>query len=203
MKALPWIHASIFLLLLLLAGMLSLFFLGSRETAVVPLAPSTLQVPFSLTNQSGRIVTGTSLEGRTWAANVFFTRCPSICAQMTLRMKELQEALGGRELLLVSLTTDPGHDTPEVLERYADRFGADTSGWHFLTGPAGTIRNVLRHRLLLSAEENPEQSRQSEMDLYTHSTQVVLMDGSGSLAGIYEALSTNFVEQVLADLDRL
>ena len=38
---------------------------------------------FSLTNQVGEAVSVSSLKGRPWVANIFFSRCPSFCAQMT------------------------------------------------------------------------------------------------------------------------
>jgi protein SCO1/2 len=41
--------------------------------------------------------------------------------------------------LLVSITVDPDHDTPEVLSAYAEGFGAGPSRWLFLTGQRAAI----------------------------------------------------------------
>jgi cytochrome oxidase Cu insertion factor (SCO1/SenC/PrrC family) len=80
---------------------------------------------FSLTNQYGSEISTSSLKGAPWVANIFFTRCPSICVQMTQRMKEIQDAVGADQTLkLISITTDPDFDQPEILEKYSRRFGA-------------------------------------------------------------------------------
>ena len=199
---LPLVQIALFLLLFATGVLLCFRFADGDRGHGPPVTIATAEVPFSLLDQAGGTVTGETLRGRPWAACVFFTRCPSICAQMTLRLRELQEATDP-SLRLVSFTTDPEHDTPEVLDRYARRFGADPERWLFLTGDPGQIATVLRHRLLLAAVENPEESRESPMDLYTHSTQVVLMDAEGRLRGTYEAFSTNFVESVRSDLEDL
>jgi protein SCO1 len=40
----------------------------------------------------------------------------------------------GRDLVLLTLTFDPIHDSPEALSKYAQTWYADTNTWHFLTG---------------------------------------------------------------------
>lgn len=159
---------------------------------------------FSLTNQLGEEVTVESLKGRPWVANIFFSRCPTFCVQMTQRMKELQNALGAdQNLKLVSITTDPEYDQPEVLAKYAKRFGADDIRWSFLTGEKSEIERAIQKELLLAVRENPEDTRQSELDLYTHSSLIVLLDAESRLRWTYESLSTNPVPAILADLSHL
>ena len=36
--------------------------------------------------------------------------------------------------MLLTVTFDPVHDTPEVLAQYASQWNADPATWHFLTG---------------------------------------------------------------------
>lgn len=159
---------------------------------------------FSLTNQFGSEVSTSSLKGQPWVANIFFTRCPSICVQMTQRMKAIQDAVGSDQpLKLVSITTDPDYDQPEVLERYSRRFGADKSRWSFLTGEKPEVARAIQKELLLAVKENEEDERLSELDLYTHSSLLVLIDSESRLRGTYESMGTNTVETIIADLDRL
>src|SRR5689334_5815849 len=90
---------------------------------------------FVLTNQDGRVISLSDLRGHVWIADIIFTRCAGPCPRMTRQMKSMQEALpptGRAEL--VTLTTDPDYDTPAILKAYAERFGADTNRWMFLTG---------------------------------------------------------------------
>lgn len=159
---------------------------------------------FSLTNQLGQVVSVDSLSGRPWVANVFFSRCPSICVKMTQRMKEIQDSVAPEQKLrLISISTDPDHDQPEVLSRYGKRFGADPERWFFLTGEKSEIARAIQKELLLAVQENAEDQRQSKLDLYTHSSLLVLVDKDSRVRATYESLGTNTVSEIVADLDRL
>ena len=159
---------------------------------------------FVLTNQVAQPVTLAGLAGEPFVANIFFTRCPSICVQMTHKMKELQDALPPESSLrLLSITTDPDYDQPEILSRYGKRFGADAERWSFLTGDPWEIARVIQKELLLAVRENPEAERQSELDLFTHSSLIVLVDAQGRLRNTYESMGTNTLQTLLQDLNRL
>lgn len=61
---------------------------------------------------------------------------------------KVQEALGdrvGRDVFIYSISLDPETDTPEVLARYAKRYGTGP-GWTFYTGELEAI-DALRHKL--------------------------------------------------------
>jgi protein SCO1/2 len=106
---------------------------------------------------------------------------------MTQRMKELQEALPARSTAkLVTLTTDPGFDTPVVLKSYAERFAADPARWMFLTGSKEEIVRVAVDGLKLIAVENSPEERADPADLFIHSTTFVVVDRAGQLRGVYE-----------------
>jgi protein SCO1/2 len=40
---------------------------------------------------------------------------------------------------IISISIDPENDTPEALKEHADRIGAKSPNWHFLTGDRGYI----------------------------------------------------------------
>lgn len=160
---------------------------------------------FNLTNQFGQAASLESFRGKIWVANVIFTSCPGPCAQMTQRMKELQTALPkDAPVQLVSLTTDPATDTPEVLERYAERFGVDLANWWFLTGPKDEIFKVLGPEglKLTSVEKKPE-DRASPNDLFIHSTISVFVDSKGRVRGTVEALEPGAMEKSIAVIQQL
>ena len=48
-------------------------------------------------------------------------------------MAALQKRLADHPAHIVSITSDPNTDTPEVLSQYADKIGADTDSWTFAT----------------------------------------------------------------------
>jgi protein SCO1/2 len=159
---------------------------------------------FSLTNQLGETVTVDSLSGEPWVADLIFTRCPGPCARLTRRMSELQQALPRDEgVRLVSITADPEYDSPEVLRTYAERFGARAERWWFLTGTRTGIQDLVTRQLLLVLQEKAPEERESETDLFLHSTRFVLVDGEGRLRGIYDGDEPASRPRILADLERL
>jgi cytochrome oxidase Cu insertion factor (SCO1/SenC/PrrC family) len=155
---------------------------------------------FTLTDQAGAAFSSTRLEGHPWVANFMFTTCPTICPQQTAELKRLQEELEARgrtgEIHLVSFTVDPATDTPEVLQSYASRFGADTKTWKFLTGSVEAMRQtVSREGFKLAVEGDGEE--------LTHSSMFVLVDAYGRLRGLYDSADSNTVPKLLTDLGSL
>lgn len=66
---------------------------------------------------------------------------------VTANLAKVQELVGdrlGRDVFLVSVTTDPEHDTPAVLEAFAKQHGAK-DGWVFVTGKAEEIAALTHH----------------------------------------------------------
>lgn len=140
---------------------------------------------FRLTNQLGQAVSLADLRGHVWIADFIFTRCPGPCLKMTRQMKELALAVGP-ETRLVSLTTDPEFDTPQVLKTYGDRFGADAKRWIFLTGPKEDVTRLGVQSLKLTALEKKPEERESAGDLFVHSTIFVLVDKQGRMRAFPE-----------------
>jgi cytochrome oxidase Cu insertion factor (SCO1/SenC/PrrC family) len=73
--------------------------------------------------------------------------CRATCPILTAKMAAVQDQLGsdfGPKIAFLSITVDPEHDTPEVLQRYADTFGANPIGWKFLTGSPAVIQDIER-----------------------------------------------------------
>lgn len=142
---------------------------------------------FTLTNQNGRAVSLAGLHGRVWVADIIFTRCPGQCLRMTQQMKLLQQALpASSPARLVSLTTDPDYDTPDILKAYADRFGADLGRWIFLTGTKAQLADLAINSLKLTVIEKQPQDRDTPLDLFVHSTIFVIVDKQGQLRGTFE-----------------
>lgn len=168
----------------------ALFFLSRLKpssAAASPLPVYGKVVDFTLTNQLGAPVSLADLHGKVWIADIIFTRCPGPCARMTRQMKELETQLGpDSRVQLVSLTTDPEFDSPEVLSQYAERFNADTNRWMFLTGSKPQIAAAAIDGLKLAAVEKKPEERESEDDLFIHSTIFVIVDKAGKLRGVFE-----------------
>jgi protein SCO1/2 len=105
---------------------------------------------FTLVERSGRRVTREDLRGLVWVADFIYTDCTETCPTQSLQFGRLQsEFAGASDLRLVSITVDPTHDTPEVLRRYAERYGA-TDRWWFLTGDKREIYCLAQRGFRLS-----------------------------------------------------
>ncbi|HWP58859.1 MAG TPA: SCO family protein [Candidatus Acidoferrales bacterium] len=130
--------------------------LGFSASAHLPGAPQTIKtarvvtnapVPeFVLLDQEGAAFNSARLRGRVAVFNFIFTTCPDVCPLLTAKFAQLQRMLARdkKDVFLVSITTDPEVDTPQVLKAYAQRYGADFSTWAFLTGEEAKLKEVWR-----------------------------------------------------------
>jgi copper(I)-binding protein/cytochrome oxidase Cu insertion factor (SCO1/SenC/PrrC family) len=92
------------------------------------------------------------IKDRIVAINFIYTSCPDTCPLETAQLVKVQNIMGdrvGKDVFFYSITIDPEHDTPAVLQEYKERFGAD---WTFLTGENGDITS-LRRKMGLYIEE--------------------------------------------------
>jgi cytochrome oxidase Cu insertion factor (SCO1/SenC/PrrC family) len=183
-----WIGVALTGVLILLAVVLNMF---KWQKTDKPLPVLGQVSDFSLTNQEGQSVTLKDLRGHVWVADIIFTRCAGPCLKMSRQMKDLQEALpSSSQARLVSLTTDPGYDSPRVLKTYAGRFGADPNRWMLLTGAPEQIANLATNSLKLVAMENPGEPGQppTPANLFIHSTILVLVDKQAQLRGVFQTV---------------
>lgn len=104
---------------------------------------------FTLTDQRKNAVRLSSLRGKVVALNFIYTSCalPNFCLRLANNFNVLQKRFAsrlGRDLVLLTVTFDPVHDTPEVLAEYAAQWQANAAVWHFLTGAQADIQRVCR-----------------------------------------------------------
>jgi len=185
---------------------ISVVFVRSQiEQGQLPDLRPIAQVPeFALTNQEGHVVSLADLQGNVWVADVIFTRCAGPCPRMTQRMSELQTILPEHSnVRLVTLTTDPAFDRPEVLKRYAERFKANSKRWMFLTGSKQEITRVAVDGLKLAAMEKEPEKRDTPQDLFIHSELMVFVDKQGRLRGSVESDDPKMKSKVLAAVKQL
>lgn len=147
--------------------------------------------PFSLKERSGKDVALADLAGRVWVADFFFTRCSGPCPKMSAEMAELQRTFKplGERVRLVSISVDPGFDTPQVLVQYAKRFGADPAGWWFVTGEYEAVQRLAIQGFKLGATDN----------ILIHSEKFVLVDAKGRIRGYYESSDVGAVQRLVED----
>lgn len=113
-------------------------------------------IDFSFTERGGRTVTRDALRGKFLVVNFVHTGCSISCALVNRRMAEVQQLVAGQEdVQLLSFTVDPGTDTPAVLSKFADQFGADPKRWLFLTGGKTALYHVIETSFLTRDTSSP------------------------------------------------
>jgi protein SCO1 len=157
---------------------------------------------FSFTNQDNKIVSHHEYENKIFVADFFFTTCPSICPILSSQMARLQtltkkEGLD-HDVMFLSHTVDPEHDTPAVLKAYGDQLGADYSNWNFVTGRAEDIYDQAQDGYMLTAF--PSDTAQGG---FFHTDQVALIDRQMHIRGYYDGTSTKEIDQLFLDIKKL
>ncbi len=158
---------------------------------------------FRLTDQRAAPFTGESVAGQPWLAAFMFTRCPTICPQITARMREVQTLAKQKQvpLRLVSFSVDPDFDTPAVLAAYADKYGVDQASWSFVTGDNAVIRGTAEYGFKLSVEGTASASAPGFG--ISHGSHLVLLDGKRTIRGYYRSSEPESVARIVADAARL
>jgi cytochrome oxidase Cu insertion factor (SCO1/SenC/PrrC family) len=92
-----------------------------------------------------------------------------------------------KDVVLVSFSVDPKRDSPEVLQQYAGRYGADADRWLFLTGDQDKVYSLIKDgfKLGLAQQTGPDVKSGSEV---LHSSRLAVVDRQGQIRGSYDAL---------------
>ncbi len=159
--------------------------------------------PFALTDTTDQQFGSEQLKGTVWIADFIFTRCGGPCPAMTTQMAGLQQRLRSHrrwaDIRLVSVSVDPGFDTPQVLADYARRYQADPDHWRFLTGTQQQVWTLISNGFKLPVFENTENASLP----IVHSQKFVLVDRDGNIRGYYEGLDEQQRAELLNDLEQV
>jgi len=186
-----------------LSRFLRFFLCGLCVSAVSLMAPACFRAAalpdlgaapqFQLTTQSGAPFDSRSLRGHVWVADFVYTTCSGPCPMMSRRMHEIQDRTAEfPDIMLVSFTVDPAHDTPPVLAEYAKHFQYNPARWVFLTGEQSGLNAAGLGFKLNSVDGST-----------THSTRFVLVDRQGHVRGYYISSDDGFLLHLLHDIRQL
>ena len=187
-RALPrsiWVGYGLAFSLLALAVLLSLLQNARQKTSPLPVLSRVAD--FTLTNQDGTLTTLADFTNHVWVADIIFTRCAGPCPRLTMQLKSLSEKLPANSTTkLVTLTTDPAYDTPEVLKKYGARGGVDFRRWSFLTGEKMQIGLLAANSLKMSAQAVKPEEQKNAADLFIHTTMFVVVDKRAQMRAYFE-----------------
>ena len=155
---------------------------------------------FTLTSSEGEPVSLADLRGKVVILWFIYTRCPDVCPLHSEALASIQEQVNRtpmRELVrFITITTDPQHDTPELLQGYGAKHGLDPVNWTMLTSGAkepSATREI--------AEEYGLKFTPGEDGYQMHGVVTHLIDKSGNLRARYHGLKfapTNLIVHINA-----
>jgi protein SCO1/2 len=156
--------------------------------------------PFRLINQEGDTITQETFADNIYVVDFFFTVCPGICPKMTTNMMALQDAfVDDANVLLLSHSVMPEHDSVSVLKSYAENKGILSGKWHLATGNQQEIYRLGRHDYFVEEDLGISKSE----DDFLHTENFVLIDKNSHIRGIYNGLNKTSVEQLIIDIKTL
>jgi cytochrome oxidase Cu insertion factor (SCO1/SenC/PrrC family) len=156
---------------------------------------------FHLVSEHGAEVTRESLLGRPVVIAALFSTCSGPCPSIARSLKSLQDSLRDTDVLLVAVSVDPEHDTPEVLARYAERQGADPARWIFLTGAEAEVYTLVQRGFFLAVERGAADSPEGQR--VTHDTRLLALDRAGRRRGWYVGTDAAAVQKLKARMRAL
>ncbi|MGB6604181.1 MAG: SCO family protein [Steroidobacteraceae bacterium] len=146
--------------------------------------------------QSGAHIDLADFRGQWLLVDFIYTRCPTVCVALGGDFAQLQRLLAkpiatGR-LRLLSVSFDPGHDSPERLADYLQRFGDRGTGWvaarPITADGLGQLKRAFGITVVPDAYGG-----------YTHNAAIHLVDPRGRLV---EILDRGDAERVAQDVRR-
>ncbi len=117
---------------------------GPRRLEIGEVVPD-----FVMTTQAGKPLKLSELRGKVVVLTFIYTRCPlpDFCPLMDRKFSELSERLvsvpkRAEKVRLISLSFDPEHDTPELLEKHAKMRGAVPPVWTYAVASHAELAKI-------------------------------------------------------------
>ena len=158
------------------------------------------EVPaFSLTDEQGHVFTQEALRGHVTIVSFIFTRCDNLCPLTSMRMQHIQERTGdaGDRIKLLSFSVDPRYDTPPRLAAYAQRYTADPTRWHFVTGDYDLVHSLVENTFYNSMQRDPD--RPSGAPNIAHTGFFALVDPTLHIRGFYDSSEPAKLDAIIQD----
>ena len=152
--------------------------------------------PFAFLNQDSALISNDNFKDKIYVADFFFTSCPSICPIMKTQMLRVYEKFEDQnDLVFLSHSIDPKHDTVAVLREYAERLGVSSTKWHFVTGEKEAIYEIAQNSYMsVAGEDNAAPGG------YIHSGKFLLVDKQGRIRGVYDGTDPMDVDELIDDI---
>ena len=96
---------------------------------------------FALGDATGALVHPADFLGKVVVLHFIYSKCTDVCPLHAEKLAQVQGMINQTPMKdmvrFVSITTDPSHDTAEILTAYGPQHGLDPMNWQFLTTAPG------------------------------------------------------------------
>jgi cytochrome oxidase Cu insertion factor (SCO1/SenC/PrrC family) len=157
---------------------------------------------FELTDRDGNPITHAALDGHYTVLDFFFTSCPLWCPGMSQAMARVQNETKGTKARLMSISIDGDLDTPQIIDQYATRYGADPTRWAFATGDPGLVASIVKDGLKFEIGDvgvDPDSGGRA----INHPTRLILLGPDRHVIGLYRYDDTDEVDALIAKVKQL
>lgn len=150
---------------------------------------------FSFIDQDSIIVTNKTFENKIYVADFIFLSCPTICPKMHTELSSVYTIYKNNpDILFLSHTIDPEHDTVERLKAYT-KSNNISNKWHFVTGNRDSIYNIATKSYFATAYKDSK-----EPGGYVHSGGFLLIDKNRHIRGVYDGTNTDETKRLIRDI---
>ncbi len=151
---------------------------------------------FSFIGCDSSPVTQELFKNKIYITDFFFTTCKTICPKMSNQLMRVQhEFKDDDNIMILSHTVDPEHDTPAVLAAYAKKHNAINGKWYFVTGDKKQLYDMARNSYFVTAMDGD-----GGPDDFIHSEQVVLIDKEKRIRGFYDGTDYNEITRLIDEV---
>ncbi len=141
---------------------------------------------FTLLDQTGKPFTKQDLLGKPWIVNFIFARCPHQCPMTSRMMMEFDKTVSNVDMRMVTITVDPEHDDVDVMQRYAEIWGAEPPRWLFGTGEPEEVWKLIREGFKVSTWKNVGTASSPGME-FAHDNNIIHIGATGKILGRYDS----------------
>ena len=175
--------------------------LAGAALAATPLPGDSLyQLSMRLTLADGARLPLAQLRGKPAVITMFYASCDGVCPAIAFSMRRMEAALDAAQrarMQWVMVSFDPARDTPQALRTFAADNKLDAPRWHLARADEPDVRTLaaalnIRYRALPSG-------------VFSHSTEIVLLDADGVIRARTSNLATldaDFMRAAAAELNR-
>lgn len=158
---------------------------------------------WELIDENGSKFSSSTLKGKIYVTDFFFTRCTSICPKMSTQLTRVQDTFSeNEEVNFVSISVDPSHDDAQQLKKYAKEYDAKSGKWHFLTGEKKVIYPLAVKGYYIPVADASEYDKaiKSPDETFIHSEKLILVDKEGHIRGFYDGTDKKDVDRLILEM---